>query len=93
LESLGSNRFRTLRSEQMDYSKFPKTTKAQIIKEVRRRVEKDWPELIKLVESCNGPNDGACIARISSVYLRIQKQVDGRWIDVGIVAIAIPMGC
>jgi hypothetical protein len=93
LESLGSNRFRTLRSEQMDYSKFPKTTKAEIIKEVRRRVEKDWPELIKLVESCNGPNDGACIVTISSIYLRIQKQVDGRWIDVGIVEIAIPMGC
>ncbi len=92
LKSLGANRFRTLRSEQMDYSRFPKTTKAEIIKEVRRR-EKDWPELIELVESCNGPGDGACIVTISSIYLRIQKQVDDRWIDVGMVEIAIPMGC
>jgi hypothetical protein len=93
LEPLGANRFRTLRSEQMDYSRFPKTTKKEITEEVRRRVEKDWPELTEWVESCNGPNDGACIVSISSIYLRIQKQVDDRWIDVGQVEIAIPMGC
>jgi hypothetical protein len=93
LTSLGANRFRTLRSEQLDYSNFPKTTKAEIIKEVRRLVKKDWPEVIELVESCNGPNDGACIVTISSMYLLIQKQVDDRWIDVGMVEIAIPMGC
>ena len=93
LESLGANRFRTLRSEQMDDSKFPKTTKVEIIKEVRRRVGKDWPDVIEWVEGCNGPNEGACIVTISSIYLRIQKQVDDRWIDVGMVEIAIPMGC
>ena len=93
MESVGANRFRTLRSEQMDDSKFPKTTKAEIIKEVRRRVGKDWPGLMEWVESCDGPNEGACIVTISSIYLRIQKQVDDRWIDVGMVEIAIPMGC
>lgn len=93
LESLGGNRFRTLRSEEMDASKFPKTTKAEIIKEVRRRVEKDWPALMEWVESCSGPNDGACFVTISSIYLRIQKQVGDRWIDIGLVEIAIPMGC
>lgn len=93
LESLGANRFRTLRSEQMDDSKFPKTTKSEIIKEVRRRVGKDWPEIVEWVESCNGPDDGACIVTISSIYLRIQKKVDHRWINVGLVEIRIPMGC
>lgn len=93
LESLGANRFQTLSSEQMDHSKFPKTTKAEIIKEVRRRVGRDWPELVELVGSCNGPNDGACIVTISSIYLRIQKLVDHRWIDVGTVEVTMPMGC
>ncbi len=93
LESLGTNRFRTLKSEQMDDSRFPKTTKAEIVEEVRARVGKDWPELIEWVESCNGPNDGACFVAISSLYLRIQKRVNDRWIDVGMVEVAIPMGC
>ncbi len=96
LESLGGIHFRTLRSEQMDYSRFPKTTKAEIIREVRRRLKTDladWPEVIEWAESCNGPNDGACIVTISSIYLRIQKQVGDRWIDIGMVDVPIPMGC
>ena len=93
LESLGLHRFRTLTSAQMDYSRFPETTRAEIIKEVRSRVEKDWPELLEIVESCKGPNDGACMVTISSIYLRIQKRVDDRWIDIGMVEVAIPMGC
>ena len=92
LKSLGANRFRTLRSEQMDDSRFPKTTKAEIVKEVRR-LGKDWPKLLEFVESCNGPNEGACFVAISSIYLRIQKQVGDRWIDVGVVEIVMPMGC
>lgn len=93
LEFLSTNRFRTLRSEQMDSSRFPKTTKAEIRKEVHRRIKNDWPELTESVESCNGPDNGACIVTISSIYLRIQKQVNDRWMDVGVVEIAIPMGC
>lgn len=93
LKSPGANRFRTLRSEQMDSSRFPKTTKAEIIKEVRRRVGNPGPELIEWLESCNGPNAGACLVAISSIYLRIQKSVDDRWIDVGMVEIVFPMGC
>ena len=93
LKSLGANRFRTLRSEQMNGSKFPKTTKREIIKEAQRLVGKDWPEIIEWVKTCNGPNDGACTVTISSIYLRIQKRVDDRWIDVGMVEITFPMGC
>lgn len=93
LESIGSMRFRTLRSEQMEDSTFPSTTKAEIIKEVRRRVGKDWPSLLELVNECNGPDDGACLVMISSIYLRIQKQVRSHWIDIGLVEVRIPMGC
>ena len=93
LESLGTNRFRTLESDQMDHSRFPKTTKAEIVEEARARVGKDWPELIERVESCNGPNDGSCFVGISSLYLRIQKRVNDRWTDVGLVEVTIPMGC
>ena len=93
LEQLGANRFRTLRSEQMDSSRFPKTTKAEIRKEAQRRVGKEWPELLDLVETCDDPDYSACIVTISSIYLRVQKQVKDRWLDVGLVEIAIPMGC
>ena len=92
LKSLGANRFLTLSGEQMDDTRFPKTTKSEIIKEVHKR-GKDWPELLEFVKSCNGPNDGACYVAISSIYLRIQKQVGDRWIDVGMVEFAMPMGC
>ena len=96
LESVGVNQFRTLRSEQMDYSRFPKTTKAEIMKEVRRRVKTDladWPELIEWAESCSGPDEGVCFVSVSSIYLRIQKQVGDRWIEIGMVEVPMPMGC
>jgi hypothetical protein len=56
-------------------------------------VGKDWPDLLELVKGCRGPNDGACQVMISSIYLRIQKKVSGRWIDIGLVEVRIPMGC
>lgn len=93
LKSLGRNRFRSLPAAQMQDSRFPKTSKADIIKEVRRQVGNDWPYLLELVQSCNGPNDGFCLVAISSIYLRIQKQVRGRWVDVGLVDFRIAMGC
>lgn len=93
LEPLGANCFRTLRSSEMDDSRFPKTTKAEIINEVRRRNEEISPERMEWVEGCSGPNVGPCSVAISSIYLRIQKQVHNHWIDVGTVEIAIPMGC
>ena len=93
LVSLGNKRFRTLPADQMHDSGFPSTTKADIIKEVRKRVGKDWPDLLELVKDCRGPNDGACLVGISSIYLRIQKKIRDGWIDVGLVEFRIPMGC
>ena len=93
LKSIGPKRFRTLASEEMDWNKFPPTTKSEIVKEVRRLMEKEWPEAVELVKSCNGPNDGACMVSISSIYLRIQKQVGGNWTDIGSIEFQVPMGC
>jgi hypothetical protein len=93
LHSLGPRRFRTLRGDQMESSKFPLTTNSEILQEVRRRVGNDWPYLLELVKTCRGPNDGACLVAISSLYLRIQKQVRGGWIDIGLVEFRLPMGC
>lgn len=93
LDSLGDKRFRTLPADQMQDSRFPSTTKSDIIKEVRKRVGKDWPDLLELVKDCRGPNDGACRVGISSIYLRIQKKIRDGWIDVGLVEFRIPMGC
>lgn len=92
LNNTGLNRFRTLCADQMDVE-FPKTSQADIIKEVRRRVGNDWPVFLELAKSCGGPNDGACYVGISSMYLKIQKQVGDRWIDAGFVEFQIPMGC
>lgn len=93
LETIGPKRFRTLATDQMESSRFPPTTQAEIMKEVRRRVGKEWPELLDLVKDCHGPNDGACRVSISSMYLRIQKKVRNQWVNVGRVEIRIPMGC
>lgn len=93
LKSIGDRRFRTLRTSEMEYSRFPPTTKAEIVQEVRRRVEKDWPELLEYVKSCNGPNNGGCFVSISSIYLRVQKRIAGSWTDVGLVEVKLPMGC
>lgn len=90
LKALGPKRFRTLATDKMDESKFPATTNAEIMKEARKHVGKDWLELVK---TCRGPNDGPCFVAISSIYLRIQKRVDKGWVDIGIVDIRIPMGC
>ena len=93
LKKSGPKRFRTLATDQMDASRFPATTKAEIMKEVRRRVGDEWPEALELVKNCRGPNDGACLVSISSIYLRIQKKVRKQWVDVGLVEVRIPMGC
>jgi hypothetical protein len=93
LKSLGARRFRTLKSSEMDETKFPPTTKQEIVAEVRKRVEKDWPELLEYVEGCPGPNEGACLVGISSLYLRVQKRVGDSWIDVGLVEVRLAMGC
>jgi hypothetical protein len=93
LKALSSNRFRTLATNQMDGSRFPSTTNAEIVAEVHRQVGADWSTISELAEDCSGPNDGACLVLISSIYLRIQKRVHARWIDVGIVEIRLPMGC
>ena len=69
------------------------STKAEIMKEVRRRVGDEWPALLELVKDCHGPNDGACLVSISSIYLRIQKKVRNQWVNVGLVEIRIPLGC
>jgi hypothetical protein len=93
LKSLGARRFRTLKSSEMQSSKFPPTTRAEIMEEVRKRVEKDWPELLEYVETCNGPNDGACWVGVSSIYLRVQKRTGDSWTDIGLVEVNLPMGC
>ena len=93
LPSMAPRRFRTLRSDQIDSSRFPTTTKSEILTEVRKHVGNDWSEILEFAKACRGPNDGACQVMISSMYLRIQKQVRGRWIDIGQVELRFPMGC
>lgn len=93
LKVLSLNRFRTLATNQMDDSKFPSTTNAEIVTEVRKQVGADWSTISELAKDCDGPNDGACLVLISSIYLRIQKRVRAEWIDVGVVDIRVPMGC
>jgi len=84
--------FHTVPAEQMDVE-FPRTSRADIVKEARRHIGKDWPDLLELAKTCRGPNDGACLVGVSSIYLKIQKQVHGRWIDAAVVEFQIPMGC
>lgn len=93
LRSIGPKRFRMLADEEIDEEKFPPTTKSEIVNEVRRRMEREWSEIVELAKSCNGPNDGACLVGVNSMYLRIQKQVGGNWTDIGSVEFQIPMGC
>jgi hypothetical protein len=93
LKTLGPKRFRTLATDQMEESKFPSTTKAEIMKEVRRHVGREWPAGLELVKDCHGPNDAACLVSISSIYLHIEKKVRNQWVNVGLVEIRIPMGC
>ena len=82
-----------LADEEIDEEKFPPTTQSEILKELRRRVKREWPEIVELANSCRGPNQGACFVSVNSMYLRIQKQVDGGWVDIGSVEFQIPMGC
>lgn len=93
LQQLDTHRFRTLASHQMDETKFPPTTKADIISAVEKRAGSDWPEIVELVKTCEGPNDGCCGVRISSIYLRVQKRIADSWTDIGLVEFLIPMGC
>ena len=92
LDQLAQRKFRTLAYEQMDSSKFPPTTKAELISAVRKRAS-DWPAIVELAKTCRNPNDGPCFVSDSSLYFRIEKLVGDRWTTVGLVEVYIPMGC
>ena len=92
LDQLAQRKFRTLAYEQMDSSKFPITTKAELISAVRKRAS-DWPQIVELAKTCRNPNDEPCAVTESSLYFRIEKLVGSRWTTVGLVEVYIPMGC
>lgn len=92
LDQLDEDKFRTLAYEQMDSSKFPPTTKSELIGAVRKRAS-DWPRIVELAKTCRNPNDGPCSVSDSSLYFRIEKLVGDRWTTVGLVEVYIPMGC
>jgi len=92
LNSSGPHSFRTVSADQMDVE-FPRTSQADIFKEARRHIGNGWPGFWDFAKTCRGPNDGACSVGISSVYLKIQKQVRGRWSDAALLEFQIPMGC
>ncbi len=93
LKALSSKRFRMLATNQMQSWKFPPTTNAEIVAEVRKHVGTDWSEIVEVAKRCGSPSDGACFVSISSIYLRVQKRVRAGWIDVGLIELRIPMGC
>ena len=86
-------RFRTLRSNQMDSSKFPPTTTSEILKEVRKQVGIDSSDMLDRAKTCKGPNDSWCAVMISSIYLRVERLVDDSWTELGQVEFRFPMGC
>ena len=92
LDQLAQRKFRTLAYEQMDSSKLPPTTKAELIIAVRKRAS-DWPQIVELAKTCRNPNDEPCAVMDSSLYFRIEKLVGSRWTTVGMVEVYIPMGC
>jgi len=93
LDQLAQRKFRTLATEQMDASKFPPTTQAELISAVRKRASADWPTALELAKTCRSPHHEPCSVGVSSVYFRVEKQVGDRWITVGVVEVLIPMGC
>lgn len=92
LDQLADRKFRTLAYEQMDSSKFPPVTNAELVSAVRKRAS-DWPQIVKLAKTCRNPNDEPCSVSDSSLYFRIEKLVGDRWTTVGMVEVLIPMGC
>ena len=92
LDQLAQRKFRTLAYEQMDSSKFPTTTKSELLSAVRKRAS-DWPRIVELAKTCRNPNDEPCGVLVSSLFFRIEKLVRDRWTTVGMVEVYIPMGC
>lgn len=92
LDQLAQRKFRTLAYEQMDSSKFPPVTNAELVSAVRKRAS-DWPQIVKLAKTCRNANDEPCGVLVSSLYFRIEKLVGDRWTTVGMVEVYIPMGC
>jgi len=92
LNQLDQRKFRTLAFEQIDSSKFPPTTRAELLSAVRKRAS-DWPGIMNVAERCRNPHDEPCAVSDSSHYFRIEKLVGDRWTTVGLVEVYIPMGC
>ena len=93
LDQFAQRNFRSLAYDKMDSSKFPPTTKSEIINAVRKRATADWPSALELAKTCRSPNDEPCAVSVSSIYFRVEKLVGDRWTKVGFVEVLIPMGC
>jgi hypothetical protein len=92
LNEIGERKFRTLGHEQMETSKFPPTTKAELVSAVRKRAS-DWPVIVELAKTCRNPNDEPCAVADSSLYFLVEELIGNRWTKVGFVEVLIPMGC
>jgi hypothetical protein len=93
LKSLDHTRCRTLSTNRIDGSRFPRVTKADMVRAVRARTKQEWGRAAQLIIECSGPNDYPCAVMLSSIFIRVERRVQGKWAHVGLVEFRIPMGC
>jgi len=69
---------------------FPKTSSAELVKEVRKQKQNEWVDVAK---NCKTVNDYPCSVSPSLIKFKIEKKVKSKWIEVGILKLFPAMGC
>jgi hypothetical protein len=90
IKRLGENRFLTSRVDPSEYSRFPRTTPAEIRQAVLAAGGRRWARLVRNVRN---PNDYPAAVDVSRISLRVSVKDGSLWRPLVVVHIDLPMGC
>lgn len=90
IKRVGENRFLTSKVDSSEYTRFPRTTRAEIKQAV---LAAGGPRWAKLVGNVRNPNDYPAAVSISRISFRIRAREGPRWRTLTVVHIDLPMGC
>lgn len=77
----------------LDLSKeieFPEVSIKELVEEARKIGGEEWAQIAK---KCKTPHEYPCKVSPSRHTLKVEKEVDGKWIDQGSLILIPPMGC
>ncbi len=76
--------------EQFSKMSFPEVSLSEMIAAAKKKGGERWA---KFAKKCNSPKEYPCSVAPSKFTLRVEKLIDGEWVNQGVATLIPPMGC